>query len=244
MATTYDLDALKPKYGEAVMFPAVLEANRVYSKGTVLGEVTSNAASAVQTITRSGTPATGSFQLSFGDSVKYQTAVISTYTAAALQAALEALPNIGTGNVTVALATNVYTITFTGALANKPQPLLAQVANSLQTSAPAAVTLSFATTTTGVQKGAYGPYDDALSNGKETARAILPVACATGPDGRISLSAVAGGGEHGETRMDVAVAVMGGIWDTSKLVGLDANGVADLGRLVQGSVASGLLALR
>lgn len=247
MGSTFKQDSLRPKFGieSTIMLAVALMANVVYARGTILGEVTSDTANAVQTITRSATPVAGTFQLSFGVSVQYQTTVLAFGTTAAqLQAALEALPNIGKGNVTVGLAGQVYTVTYVGALAGKPQPDLIVVQNSLTSSVPAAVTLTVATTTAGVQKGSFGPYNDALTDGRQVAKAIVVDQLATGPNGAISKSAIAAGNEHRGTDTVVAVAVSGGIWKTSDLVGLDANGVADLGRLVQGTVSDGLLILR
>lgn len=87
----------------------------------------------VQTITVSGTPTGGTFTLSFGG---FTTAAIAYNAATAVvEAALEALPSIGTGGVAVtgagALPGNVHTVTFGGNLGKKAQPLLVLVDNDL-----------------------------------------------------------------------------------------------------------------
>ncbi|MCW2898492.1 MAG: LigA protein [Streptosporangiaceae bacterium] len=73
--------------------------------------------SEVQTITITGTPTGGTFSLTFGG----QTTPALAYnaTASVVQAALQALSSIGSGNATVAgSAGGPYTVTFAGVLAN------------------------------------------------------------------------------------------------------------------------------
>jgi hypothetical protein len=85
--------------------------------------VSPSGTNAVQTLTTTGTPTGGTVPLSFDGRA---TTVAFNAAAAAVQAALEALPNIGTGNVVCAggaLPTGV-TITFQGSLAKRPVPLI------------------------------------------------------------------------------------------------------------------------
>ena len=106
----------------------------VYANAGVPGAGTSE----VQTLTLSGTPTGGTFKLAFDG---YTTAAIS-WTAtdntliAAIDAALEALPNIGASGVTVADGTltsgiGTVTITFGGNLAKKVVPLITVADDSL-----------------------------------------------------------------------------------------------------------------
>lgn len=91
----------------------------------------SNGTDEVQTITFGGTPTGGTFKL---EVAPFTTAAISwSATNNTLRdnvdAALEALPNIGTGNVTTAVGTmtlgiGTLTVTFTGALAKKAVSLI------------------------------------------------------------------------------------------------------------------------
>jgi hypothetical protein len=85
----------------------------------------------VQTITTTGTPTGGTFRLSFRG---VQTAALAhTSTSAQVQAALEALSTIGTGNVTCTggpLPTGVV-VTFVGLLAGSNWPMIALANNSL-----------------------------------------------------------------------------------------------------------------
>lgn len=81
------------------------------------------ASNAKETVTISGTPTGGTFALTF----KGQTAAGITYSAAAsaVQAALEALSTIGTGNVTVTVTgSGPYVTEFVGDLAGVAQPLM------------------------------------------------------------------------------------------------------------------------
>lgn len=88
----------------------------------MLGEVTSSAASVAndeqQTITKSGAGTTGAFTITFRGATT--SSLVYNVTAGAMQTALEALPTIGTGNVTVALVGTVYTLTFGGTLGDRP----------------------------------------------------------------------------------------------------------------------------
>jgi hypothetical protein len=99
----------------------------------------------VQTLSVGGTPAGGTFALSFGGQTT--TAISFNATAAQVQGALQALSSIGTGNVVCAagpLPGNV-TITFGGALAAHAQAVIGVAANNLTGPGP-----QIAHTTTGV----------------------------------------------------------------------------------------------
>ena len=137
----------------------------VIPSGTVLGKVTATGRHApyggssdeVQTITEGGSGLT-SYTLTYSGQT---TASISpTATAAEVQAALEALSNIGVGDVTVTgSASGPYTVTFGGALANT------NVAQMTATPTGGTGTVTIATTTAGAA--------DLGSGGTETARGHL-----------------------------------------------------------------------
>lgn len=115
--------------------------------------VPSAGTSEVQTITFGGTPTGGTFTLTFEG---FTTAAISwsatnSTLVANIDAALEALPNIGTGGVTTAVGTmtagiGTITVTFAGNLAKKAVGLMT-AASSLTGTSP---TLAVAETTPGV----------------------------------------------------------------------------------------------
>jgi len=104
----------------------------------------------VQTITISGSPTGGTFLLQFNGNVTSPL----TFNAAAsvVQAALQALPGIGAGGCTVALASNVYTVTFAGAQASAAQPLF--LANATGLTGGTSPAIAVAQTTAG-----FGLYD-------------------------------------------------------------------------------------
>lgn len=110
--------------------------------------------SEVQTITFGGTPDGGTFKLAFDG----QTTAAISWSAtnntlvANIDAALEALTNIGTGGVTTAVGTmtsgiGTITLTFAGALAAKAVNTVTVADNSLTGTSP---TLAVAETTPGV----------------------------------------------------------------------------------------------
>jgi hypothetical protein len=134
----------------------------------------------VQTVATTGTPTGGTFRLAYKGQVTSELAYNSS--AAAIDAALELLSTIGTGNVTCAagpLPTGV-TVTFAGALAKKAVPLLTLFSNSLTGGTTPTVTI--VETTPGVSATHRGAAKGArlvdTTNGKEyinTGTATVPV---------------------------------------------------------------------
>lgn len=140
--------------------------------------------SEAQTVTITGTPTGGTVTLTYNG----QTTANIAYNAAAsaVQTALEALSNVGSGNVTVTGGPGpgtAWVVTFGGALAAKD--VVAMTATSALTggSAPA---IAVTTSTAGVNAhyangyipsgtaigvvaatGLYGPYDDSASDGRQ-----------------------------------------------------------------------------
>ena len=108
----------------------------------------------VQTLTIGGTPTGGTFKLKFDGHTTAAIAWSSTNNTLRdnVDAALEALPNIGTGGVTTAVGTmtagvGTLTITFAGNLANLAVPTITVAANNMTGTAP---TVDVAETTPGV----------------------------------------------------------------------------------------------
>src|SRR5580765_1102805 len=95
---TFTYARLEPIWpGDGRTFAAAFVANQTLKKGTVVGQVSSPAASEQQTITITGSPTGGGFTLTFGGHTT--SALGYNATAAQVQAALEALAGIGSGNV-------------------------------------------------------------------------------------------------------------------------------------------------
>lgn len=234
---TYTGGPLQPsRTPEEAKTTAVKLAVGTYAKGTVVAQRdTLTAANDVQTMTVTGTPTGGSFKLSFNGQVT--AAITYSTTDATLQAnvtaALEALSNVGTGNVTAASSSSgtVVAITFQAALGNIEQAALTFFQNSLTGgSSPNA---SFARTTRGrAAGGLFVAYDDARSDGGGVAKGVLPYSVVVDERGGHTV----GGGEWGAGQLSAPV-YFAGTFFTAELVGLDANGVADLGKLLTGTTS-------
>lgn len=239
---TYTGGGLNPAQDEAgALTDAVnLAAGKAFAAGTVLGQIegTGSAVAEVQTLTGTGTISGGTYRIVFDG----QTTAALAYNAnnATIQAALEALTNIGTGGVTVgggAFPGTPVTLTFAGTLAGQAQPLVS-IINSLTGTAPVVTPTR---TTPGKPAGGYwDAYDDAASGsfaGLATARRLLKYACRTGTDGRIYPGPEIGSGDSNTWQWSTP-AYHAGTFKTSDLTGLDANGVADLGKLISGSTST------
>lgn len=122
-------------------------------------------ANEVQTVTITGTPTGGTFVLTFGDVAT--TDIAYNAAAATVQTALQALPGIGAGNVTVAgSAGGPYTVTFTGALADQNVPALTATSDLTGGTSPA---VNVATITQGAAGSILSVTDDV--SGKNDIRA-------------------------------------------------------------------------
>jgi hypothetical protein len=202
-----------------------------YAKGQAVGLYNAGAAqNEIQTATVNGTPTGGTFRLALNG--RPTAALNHNASAAVVQAALEALPNVGAGNVGVALASTVYTITYQGALANQDIPLLTLFANNL--TGGSSPTVALAATQIGRAAGAYwGAYNDALSNGLQAARGLVRYPTEVGLNGIHAMNhSIFGEVSEGKLSAPVYIA---GTFALADLVGLDANGVVDLGRLINGT---------
>ena len=125
-----------------------------------------NGTDEVQTLTIGGTPSGGTFKLAFDGFTTGPITWSSTNNTLRdnVDAALEALPNIGTGGVTTAVGTmtagvGTLTITFAGNLANKAVPTITVANNSMTGTSP---TVAVAETTPGVDATARGAKKGAL----------------------------------------------------------------------------------
>jgi hypothetical protein len=139
----------------------------------------------VQTLTVGGTPTSGTFKLAFGG---YTTAAI-TWSAtnntlvANVDAALEALPSIGTGGVTTAVGTmtagiGTLTLTFAGNLAKLAVPTITVADNSLVGTDP---TVEVAETTPGVTASLRGLPKGAIVVDTDTGAILANTGTPTAP---------------------------------------------------------------
>jgi|SRR6478735_2361465 len=147
---------------------------KILQPGTVMAKITSGAnagkigpyqaagTNEVQTVTPSGTISGGTYTLTLGTQVTANIAWNAT--AAQIQAALENLTSVGTGNVTVTggpLSSGALVVTFIGVAGGIDQPMLTVQTGALTGAAPGA---SVAQTT----QGAAGATD-----GRQTATNIV-----------------------------------------------------------------------
>lgn len=233
---TYTGQGLQPAiYPELARTDAIQLAPGTYTKGTVLGQMTTlTNANDVQTLTFTGSPTGGTFRLTFfgveTSNITYSTTAATLATN--VQTALEAHPYIGTGNVSVAANSGAPQITLQGDLGNRWQTPFSYSTNGLTGgTAPSA---TFARTTPGrAANGLYRAYDDAQSDGTNIARCVLQYGYVVTPDGRH----YRGTNAYGYS-LWCAAAWFAGYFRTADLTGLDANGVGDLGRITHGAVGS------
>lgn len=190
----------------AVTLSRKFQAGATILKGTLLGQTTTGVA-AVQTLTITGTPTGGTFRLSFKG---IKTAPIAhNAAAAAVQAALEAIISVGTGNVTGsggALPGTPVVLTFAGALATGPQPLIVfETADNLFTGGTTP-TGSVANTTIGISAGALKAFNGAVIPNPTTGPAVVTTTGGTLGIGTY-LAQMAWGNTNGETLPSFPVSV-------------------------------------
>lgn len=212
------------------------------ARGTVVGEYSAAAANEVQSLAITGSPTGGTFRLTFNGQTT--TALNHNSSAAAVQAALEALSTIGTGNVVCtggALPGTAVTITFVKDLGNRNVAAITTTDSLTGGSSPAS---AITTSTAGSGgPGTYGAYDNSASNGLEVARGILAYDIYVDYAGRITFGNEADSGPFA-TRYQNAPIFVAGYFKCEDLIGLDSNAVTDLGRLVRGTTSSGILSVK
>lgn len=229
----YDSVEVVPARGPGYSIGALMQPNLSLAAGTAVAMVTSASASEVQSLSTTGTPTTASFQLVFNGQVT--STVLSNPTAAQVQAALQALPNIGAGNVVCTggpLPGSAITITFTGQLANLPQPIIT-ITNATFVGGTSP-TVGVTRTTLGVAQGRWGAYNSGASNGLQTCRGILRYPVSTDEQGKIVLSSSTKTPEY--SKDNEAVVWIAGQFPASRLTGLDATALSQLfGRVIEGT---------
>jgi hypothetical protein len=225
VTTRFSVDPLLPLYGErfALELPVNLAPGTTLAAGTVLGQITSSADDK-QTFTATGTPTGGSFTFIVTNPITGATAnLVIPYnaTSAALKTLADAI--FGVGNTVAgggAWPGTALTLTGAGALANTPIPVAVASTNGLTGGTTPAATVAH--TVVGRTANTFAAYASGNSDGSQLACAILKYNCAVDASGRITVGTTSVGGFFGETRPD-APAYFLGVFDASKLVGLDAN---------------------
>jgi Bacteriophage lambda head decoration protein D len=90
--------------------------------------------------------------------------------------------------------------------------------------------------------GTYGAYASTNTDGSQNPIGVLQYACATDASGNITFGSVAGSSEWGLVSKAAPI-YMNGYFRCEDLVGLDANAVTKMGRLIQGTTTSGEIAI-
>lgn len=216
--------AMHPDKAEVVA--ARLPVGVDYPKGKVLGCVATAQQSAVKTITITGTPTGGTWTFSI---VGLTSAAIA-YNAAAAAVQTEVDAIFGSGNCTVTGGPGpgtAWVLTFGNVLANVMIKNLTVSGTFTGGTSPA---IALAETTVGSSgAGQMDLYDDAASNGTQVARGVLKTPYKSDQYGGNQ-------NEHGASGQPTnATVYTGGYFAVADLTGLDANGVADLGRMVVGT---------
>lgn len=227
------LDPVYPNAGALLHNVALAEG--AYTRGTILGEIIGNNEGQSATIT--GSPTGGTFTLTFGGQTT--TAIAYNATAAAVQAALEALSSIGSDGVTVSgSAGGPYTITFKNQLGYQNVAALTASGAGLTGGTSPGVTIATVTAGSSGTRGTFKAYSSSAVDGSQLAKAILQYTCTVDADGNVSLAF-----EYGQEQRGAPVYIGGGaVFRTSELVGLDEAAIDALkALLIEGSVASGLL---
>lgn len=238
----YAMGGLQPTIDDEAVYLAVRMAPNLtnFPAGGALAETTV-VANQVHTIASLGMTA-GSFHFLFNG---YSSVVLTKdSTLAQVQAALDAI--YGAGKIVVTGTTDVkganLVLTWSGAaVAGIPYPLPVIVADTTIVGATLAVT----NTTTGSSLGTMVPYVTGGANGSGTAKMLNKYKLSTDAGGNITFGETASGEEFGQTRQ-TAVAYIAGTFMTEDLPQagqgvLDATGAAQLGRIVRGGLAVGLL---
>lgn len=223
----------------AVALPIKLAASTTFAKGTILGEKTGN--NEVVTVDlASGTASGGTFTLSFGGQTT--SAIAYNAAASAVTTALEALSTIGADNISVtgsAIGTG-YVLTFKNDLGNTNVGTVTVDGASLTGSSPVAQ-VTVTTAGSAGTPGEFAAYDDTATNGLQTPRCILPVACITDASGNITVTTTAGvsGGEHSETYSQYD-AWFKGAFNTADVTAITDEIISAMnGRMLKGSIAGG-----
>jgi hypothetical protein len=220
----------------AMSLPVKLPNSVTYAAGTILCEIKGK--NEVVTLTEATNITAGTYTLTFGGQTT--AAIAWDATAAQVQAALEALSTIGTGNVSVTgmsggLTAAPATITFINDLGYQDVGAL----TSTQSGLTGTFNIAVATAGVAATYGTWKEYSAASTDGSQTGPCrILQYACATDSSGNITMGTASGGGSNDETVQNVPAWVSGDFAcaDVPNMTEalLDTFG----GRMIQGTVYS------
>ena len=235
--TTWTISGVQPaqRPDQAVIRAIKLPASVTYAAGTVLGEKIGN--NEVQTATITGSPTGGTFTLTFGGQTTAATAYNAT--AATVQANLEALSTIGSGNVSVSgSAGGPYTVTFQNDLGYTNVAAMTASGASLTGGSSPSVTIATSTAGSAGTPGTFTQYASTATDGSQTPKCILQFATATDSNGNHVLG-TSSTGQFSDTVSSVP-AFFGGSFYFADVPDLtEAALTAMNGTIVSGSIAGG-----
>jgi hypothetical protein len=180
----------------------------------------------------------GSFTVSGSDGGPYTITFLPTIGEVGLEVVNDLTTDGGVfeGGVVLAnLANGAYIVTFQNDLGAGNVGAMTTDA-TLLTGGAGTATVATPTAGSAGTAGTFRAYDPAGSDGRQIARCILEYDVETDSSGNVTLFS----SEHGETYAS-APAYFCGTFATADLVGLDDAAVAQLGRLITGTVAQGVL---
>jgi hypothetical protein len=248
----YNVRQLNPAYNpeDAIPINVNFAPNLTIAQGQLVGAISTATTNDVQTLTVTATG--GHFTLSITgiDGDTYTTAsLLYNIAAADLTIAVNALLETAgfhlgtvttTGGPGSASGSAPYVMTFAGALAGIPVPLIVGATVDLTGTSTAVVVH----TTTGITLGTFRDYASGHSDGSQVPVGVAPAAFKTDALGRIVYGNVPNLPPYVEVDKTIPVYVLG-FFFTQDLVGLDANAITvGLGKLIKGTVAEGVIFLR
>ncbi len=201
-------------------------------------------ANEIQTVYASGSVSGGTFTITYSGATT--SAIAYNATTAVVQAAIEALSTVGTGNVGVSgTAGTIYVLSFKGTLAATDVAAVT-IGNGSITGGGSYLV---ATASAGIagSNGTFKAISASSTDGSAVARGILEFDCATDSSGNITLGGAATGGEKQQTSASIPVLVAG-TFRCEDLVqsgtgALTELAASQLGKVIQGTVTNGLLRL-
>jgi len=224
----YSMSELLPMEGSGNRRSVQVTSNLTIVAGQALVAETTAAANDVQTLAETGSPTGGTFKLTF---MGQQTAAIAyNASAATIQAALQALSTIGSGNVTCTGTTidagNIV-CTFGGAMANLPQQAMTVDYSGLTGGTSPTITVTH--TTTGVANGRYKAY---AGSGRPV---FSRYAFTSDQYGQVSVS-----GTGANSKRQDAEVWYAGLFFYPQLGNMDSSGVtAVMGNFISGTSTDG-----
>jgi hypothetical protein len=219
--------------------PVNLAPNTYFAKGRVLGQITGSA-NDVQTFTMAGGPTGGHVTVRGAHPASGAFGTFELpWNATATQArdAIRALFGATSFNVTGGAWPGT-PLVFTAAGEFVGMPILLFTVDNSALTGGADPEATVAHTTIGRSACTMAPYLNANADGSEVARGVCQYECSTDSAGNITFGPAAIEGYAGEVFPDAPMWVEG-TFNCADLVGLDANAVGDLGRLVRGDVSTG-----